>query len=147
MAHAFDADELRLLLAQGLSQREVARRLGIPRSTLQDYLKRQQVVPVHRGTPTVLPREGPPQVDLSPQTPAELRAISQDLLEVAAWWRSRKMRRVDPGGPRETRRQTWHVDVQWIERVKEQAEAEGVSQAEIVDRAFRAFFFGGEGGR
>ena len=32
------------------------------------------------------------------------------------------------------------------ERVKEQAEAEGVSQAEIVDRAFRAFFFGGEGG-
>jgi hypothetical protein len=30
--------------------------------------------------------------------------------------------------------------------IKEQAEAKGVSQAEIVDRAFRAFFFGGEGG-
>jgi len=44
----------------------------------------------------------------------------------------------------ETRRQTWHVDVAWIERVKEQAESEGVSQAEIVDRAFRHFFFGGE---
>ena len=41
-------------------------------------------------------------------------------------------------------RPTWHVDVQWIERVKEQAEAEGVSQAEIVDRAFRTFFVGGE---
>ncbi len=144
MAHAFDADELRLLLAQGLSQREIARRLGIPRSTLQEYLKRQQVVPVHRGTPTVLPRVTP-EVDLGPQTPAELRAITTDLLEVAAWWRARKMRRVDPGGPRETRRQTWHVDVQWIERVKEQAEAEGVSQAEIVDRAFRAFFSDREG--
>jgi hypothetical protein len=47
---------------------------------------------------------------------------------------------VCPGGPRETRRQTWHVAVEWIERVKEQAEAEGVSQAAIVDRAFRAFF-------
>ena len=40
----------------------------------------------------------------------------------------------------ETRRQTWHVDVEWIERVKGLAEAEGVSQAEIVDRAFRQFF-------
>ena len=37
-------------------------------------------------------------------------------------------------------RPTWHVDVQWIERVKGLAEAEGVSQAAIVDRAFRQFF-------
>jgi transcriptional regulator with XRE-family HTH domain len=139
MRRDVDAEQLRTLLEQGISQREIARRLGIPRSTLQEHLKRLQVVPVHRGTPTVLPR-GTPEVDLSPHTPAELRAITNDLLEVAAWWRARKMRRVDPGGPRETRRQTWHVDVQWIERVKEMAEAEGVSQAEIVDRAFRQFF-------
>jgi hypothetical protein len=79
-------------------------------------------------------------VDLSPQTPAELRDITTVLLEVAAWWRARKMCRVDPGGPRATRRQTWHVDGAWIERVKEMAEAEGVSQAAIVDRAFRHFF-------
>jgi hypothetical protein len=31
-------------------------------------------------------------------------------------------------------------DKQWIERVKELAEVEGVSQAEIADRAFRQFF-------
>jgi transcriptional regulator with XRE-family HTH domain len=139
MPRAIDDAALRRLLAEGLSQREIARRLGVPRTTLQDHLKRQQVVPVHRGTPTLLTR-GPPEVDLSPQTPAELRAITSDLLEVAAWWRARKLRRVDPGGPRETRRQTWHVEVEWIERVKEMAEAEGVSQAEIVDRAFRHFF-------
>ena len=54
--------------------------------------------------------------------------------------RSRKLRRVDTGRPRDTRRQTWHVDVQWIEQVKEMAEAGGVPQAEIVDRAFRQFF-------
>ncbi len=144
MRRDVDDEQLRTLLEQGISQRDIARRLGIPRSTLQDFLKRQQVVPVHRGTPTILPR-GTPDVDLGPQTPAELRAITTDLLEVAAWWRARKMRRVDPGGPRETRRQTWHVAVEWIDRVKEQAEAEGVSQAEIVDRALRHFFFGGEG--
>jgi transcriptional regulator with XRE-family HTH domain len=139
MPRAIDDTTLERLLAEGLSQREMARRLGVPRTTLQDHLKRQQVVPVHRGTPTLLTR-GPAAVDLSPQTPADLRAITTDLLEVAAWWRARKLRRVDPGRPRATQRQTWHVDVEWIERVKEMAEAEGVSQAEIVDRAFRQFF-------
>jgi hypothetical protein len=146
MPRHIDDAALRRLLAEGLSQREVSRRLGVPRTTLQDYLKRQQVVPVHRGTPTLLIR-GMPDSALGAHTPAELREITSDLLEVAAWWRARKMRRVDAGGPRDTRRQTWHVDVEWIERVKEMAEAEGVSQAEIVDRAFRAFFFGGESGR
>jgi transcriptional regulator with XRE-family HTH domain len=136
MPRDIDDAALQRLLAEGLSQREIARRLGVPRTTLQDHLKRQQVVPVHRGTPTLLTR--------GPQTPADLRAITSDLLEVAAWWRARKMRRVDPGSPRETRRQTWHVEVEWIERVKEMAEAEGVSQAEIVDRAFRHFFSGRE---
>jgi transcriptional regulator with XRE-family HTH domain len=139
VATEIDQTQIQALIDQGLSQREISRRLGIPRSTLQDYLKRQQVAQVHQGTPTVLPR-GTPEVDLRPQTPAELTAITSDLLEIAAWWRARKMRRVDPGGPRETRRQTWHVDVQWIERVKEMAEAEGVPQSEIVDRAFRQFF-------
>jgi hypothetical protein len=66
--------------------------------------------------------------------------IKADLLEVAAWWRARKMRRVGPSGPRETRRWTVHIDKQWIDCVKEMAEAEGVPQPEIVDRAFRQCF-------
>jgi hypothetical protein len=105
MAHTIDTAALQHLLTEGLSQREIARRLGIPRSTLQDYLKRQQVVPVHRGTPTLLPRGGP-EVDRRPQTPAALRDITTDLLEVAAWWRARKMRRVAPGRP-DARRGMW----------------------------------------
>lgn len=144
MPREIDDTQLRQLIEQGLSQREIARRLDIPRSSLQDHLKRQQVVPVHRGTPTVIPRggRGSPEVDLS-LPPAELDTIKADLLEVAAWWRARKMRRVDPpGGPRKTQRQTWHVDQRWIAQVKEMADAEGVPQAEIVDRAFRQYFEG-----
>jgi transposase-like protein len=144
MPREIDDAQLHALLEQGLSQREVARRLGVPRSTLQDHLKRLQPVEVHRGTPTVMPRRvpRPPQRDRAPQTPAELEAITADLLELVQWWRVRKMRRVDPGIPRDTQRWTVHVDKRWIGAVKEMAEAEGISQAEVVDRAFRQFFEG-----
>jgi hypothetical protein len=134
-------EELQRLVSEGRSQRDIARQTGIARSTLQNRLKLLEVYPVHRGTPTILPRGGP-EIDLSPQTPSELNAIREDLLEVAALWRARKMRRVDPRGPRTNKRQTWLVDVEWCERVREAAEAEGVSQAEIVDRAFAQFFEG-----
>jgi hypothetical protein len=52
-------EQLRTRLKRGVSQRDIARRLGTPRSPLREHLKRQQVVPVHRGTPTVIPRSGP----------------------------------------------------------------------------------------
>jgi hypothetical protein len=139
MRDEVDDETLRQLVAQGTSQREISRQTGIPRSTLQNRLKSLQVYEVHQGTPTIIPRRRL-EVDLSPQTPAELDAIKVDLLEVAAWWRARKMRRVDPRGPRTTKRQTWHVDVQWIDAVRDAADTEGVSQAEIVDRALRQFF-------
>jgi hypothetical protein len=71
---------------------------------------------------------------------AELGSIKADLLEVAQWWRARKMRRVDPGGPRETQHWTVHVDKRWIDAVKAMADTEGVSQAEVVDRALRRYF-------
>ncbi|HZC02043.1 MAG TPA: hypothetical protein VE844_11985 [Gammaproteobacteria bacterium] len=64
------------------------------------------------------------------------------MLEVVQWWRARKVSRVDAGGPRDTQRWTVHVDKCWIARVKAQTELEGVSQAEIVDRALRQYFEG-----
>jgi transposase len=136
-----DDETLRQLMGQRLSQREISRQTGIPRTTLQARLKRLEVHPVHHGTPTVIPRGGP-EIDLRPQTPAELDAITADLLEVVDWWRTRKLRRVDPRRLRTTRRQTWHVDIELVERVKEAADAEGVSQAEILDRALRQYFEG-----
>jgi hypothetical protein len=38
--------------------------------------------------------------------------------------------------------QVWHADVEWIAAVKEAADAEGVSQAKIVDRALRQYVEG-----
>lgn len=98
MPQDIDDEALQRLVAEGVSQREIARQTGIPRATVQNRLKRLQVHPVHRGTPLVLP-SGEPKVDLSPQMPAELDAIKNDLLAIVDWWRARHMRRVDPRGP------------------------------------------------
>ena len=40
MTHPLDERRLRKLLAQGVSQEEIARQLGIPRSILQGILQR-----------------------------------------------------------------------------------------------------------
>jgi hypothetical protein len=48
MAPDISADYLRQLIDAGLSQREIARRTGIPRATLQDRLKRLSLGPVQR---------------------------------------------------------------------------------------------------
>jgi hypothetical protein len=48
MPHQVDETQLRQLLGQGLPQREISRRIGIPRTTLQDHIKRLGLVPVHR---------------------------------------------------------------------------------------------------
>jgi hypothetical protein len=47
-----DQAQVQELIGQGISQREICRRLGIPRSTLHDYLKRQQQPPVQRPAQT-----------------------------------------------------------------------------------------------
>jgi Homeodomain-like domain len=142
MPPEIDDAALQQLLSAGLSQREISRRLDIPRTTLQKYLKRVQAIEVHRGTAQVIPQRppGPPEVHHASALPAELEA---DLLEVVQWWRARKLQRVSPGGPRDTQRQTWHVDKQWIARVKELADTEGVPQAHVIDRIFRQYFEGG----
>jgi transposase len=56
MSREIDEAQLRTLFEQGVSQREIARRLGITRSTLQDHLKRLAPVKVHRGTSTPVQR-------------------------------------------------------------------------------------------
>jgi DNA-binding Lrp family transcriptional regulator len=139
-----DLKAIQRLQANGLSQRAVARQLGIPRSTLQDHLKRTQAVDIHRGKTLVLPQRRPRlhEVYPLPETPAGLEGVAADLLERAQWWRTRKLRQVDPSRSRDTRRQTWHVEVQWIARVKDMADAEGMPQSAVVDQIFRAYFQG-----
>jgi hypothetical protein len=56
MARAGDEARVRKLLADGLSQREIARQTGIPRTTVQDILKRAAQTPtsaLSESTPDV----------------------------------------------------------------------------------------------
>lgn len=153
MTHPLDERRLRKLLAQGVSQQEIARQLGIPRSILQGILQRLHAPEVYQDPP-VLTAKGPPAINestplsqvesplpgqLSPLTAEELSAAREDLWELITWWRLRKQQ-VHRGTPRETQCYTSHVEKQWIERIKQEAEAEGTTIAEIVNRAFRQYF-------
>jgi hypothetical protein len=123
--------------AQGLSQREISRRTGIPRSTMQRLLKAPHV-------PEVLP-EGPPQVADSRPLPQSLVEAGPVLLEMAAWWMQRQAAAATSvGGRGETRRYTFHAEVSLIDLVQREADAERVSYSEVINRALRQYF-GGHG--
>ncbi len=49
MPQPIDDTQLRQLLAQGLSQREISRQTGIPRATLYKHFKRLGLAPVQSG--------------------------------------------------------------------------------------------------
>jgi hypothetical protein len=60
MARAIDERQVRQLLAEGVSQREICKRLGIPRSTLYDHLKAARAPEVSPRPPeTPAPTGGP----------------------------------------------------------------------------------------
>jgi IS30 family transposase len=136
-------DDVPALLAQGMSQRAIAKQLKIPRTTIQRIIARQRGVParpapeVHAGIATIMPGE-----DMAPLerfTP-DMRF---DLVEIVEWWRQRKkIAQEYAGTPRETKRMTYHVEPRYIDLIAEYAKAEGVSITDIVNRAFRQFFEG-----
>jgi Homeodomain-like domain-containing protein len=137
------AEEIQAFLAQGLSQRAIAKQLHIPRTTLQRLIARQNGLParpateVRSGNPTViLPREVAPERGV----PADMLF---DVMELVEWWRQRKrIAKEYEGTPRQTQRMTYHVEPRFIELIKEFAKAEGVSVTDVVNRAFRQFFEG-----
>jgi hypothetical protein len=153
MTHPLDERRLRKLLAQGVSQQEIARQLGIPRSILQGILQRLHAAEIYQDPPVPTAKGPPannestpsPQVEspllgqLSPLTAEELSAAREDLWELITWWRLCKQQ-VHRGTPRETQCYTSYVETQWIERIKQEAEAEGTVVDEIVNRAFRQYF-------
>jgi hypothetical protein len=135
MPQAVSRHDIEHMLDQGLSQREISKRTGIPRSTIQRLLK----VPI---VPEVIP-EGRPEV-------AHRRPLSQSLvdagpvlLEMAEWWLQRKAAAAAPvGGRVETRRYTFHAEMSLIDLVQREADAERVSYSEIINRALRQYFMG-----
>jgi hypothetical protein len=152
MADEIDLTQVQALITQGLSQREIARRLQIPRSTLQSRLKQihqEQAPPMQAHVTAMAPRRrgplstaGPPS---PPSLPPEFVTLLSDLpalQELAQWWRERKLQRVSPSGPKSTERWTIHVERQWIDRVKDEAEVLGVPIMTVVNRALEQYFEG-----
>jgi hypothetical protein len=135
MPQALTRHDIEQMLAQGLSQREISRRTGSPRSTIQRLMKAPYI-------PDVLP-EGLPQLAESRPLPQSLVEAGPVLLEMAAWWLQRQAAAASPvGGPRETRRYTFHAEVSLIDLVQREADAERVSYSEIINRALRQYFGG-----
>src|SRR5262245_31588192 len=135
MSPTLSRHDLEQMLAQGLSQREISRRTGTPRSTIQRLLK-APIVPevIPAGRPNVAPRRPLPQsiVDAGPV-----------LLEMAQWWVQRQAAVAAPvGGHVETRRYTFHADVSLIDLVQKEADAERCSYSEVINRALRQYFGG-----
>jgi len=139
MAPNITKDKLHQLLKQGLSEREIARLTGIPRSTLR---QRIHALGPHAGHPGVrkpssnrIP-EGHPGVPL----PQELLDAWEELKELLVWWRARKRALQAEQSDEETQRQTYHVEKRYIAAIQRAAAVEGVSRMAIVHRAFRQFF-------
>jgi hypothetical protein len=139
MSVEIDEKRLRRLLAQGKSQREIAQALKIPRSSLQRVIKNldgsSSLTPLSPA-----PAISPPVVDTGTLSPAELEAVKSDFWEMVQWWRDRKMKQVHKSVPRDLQRQTYHVERRYIELIKHEAETEGVSITEVVNRALRGYF-------
>ena len=144
-----EVDEKRLhrLLGQGKSQREIAQALKISRSTLQRIIKQLDTSPAKVGTTVPSPQPpivgaavGTPPVDMSILQPAELEAVRADFWEMIDWWRARKARIVHQSTPRDTTRQTYHVERRFVELIRHEAETERVHITEVVNRAFKMYF-------
>jgi transcriptional regulator with XRE-family HTH domain len=139
MAQEVDEKKLRKLLAEKLPQREIARRLNIPRSTLQRIIKGLDA-PASPQRSASDSGNGVPMVDMGKLTPAEAEAVHADFWELIEWWRERKLQRVYESTRRETARQTYHVEKRYIRLIHHEAETEGVSITEVVNRVLRVYF-------
>jgi transcriptional regulator with XRE-family HTH domain len=142
-----DLDAVRQLQAQGLSQRKIANQLGIPRSTLQDLLKRASPAKatdvdirgstdVHRSETTNVHPGGSTNVHIDLPL-----ADLADFHEMLAWWRRRKhlLARAN-NAPAPTERWTLHIEQPFIARVKAEAEAEHVTVTEVINRIIRHYY-------
>jgi hypothetical protein len=139
MPQEIDEKKLRKFLAEKMPQREIARRLNVPRSSLQRIIKGLDAA---SASEVAAPNstDGLPVVDTGKLTPAEVEDVRTNFWELIEWWRERKLQRVYQSKPRETTRQTYHVEKRFVRLIHQEAEAEGVSITEVVNRAFQKYF-------
>ena len=127
MATEITDAELQQFITEGLSQTEIARRTGIPRSTLRGRIKKLNALNAYLSNPTL---------DQDPEA-------NEDLRELLEWWNARKRAlQIRDDLHQETERKTYHVQKRYIEAIQRAADLEHVSITEIVNRAFKKFFDG-----
>lgn len=139
------AEIIRLRDVDGLSFAEIGRRMGKSRPSINsayDTAKSQGWT-----------AEGPPegtQEERGSAIPSATPVLhsfgeqeTQELREILAWWRTRKRNTaaIPERNTHRTRRTYWIEDV-LHEAMKVAAEREGVSQAELVNRALRGYIEG-----
>ena len=130
-----DDTQLQTLAAEGLSPTEIAKRLGIPRSTVRDRLKKLDTASTSEVTPEVS-TQGIPHVynDM-------LVTMMGDLQELVTWWRERRATLIQASDARrETERTTFHIERRWIEMIRRQADLDGLTITQVVNEAFRHHF-------
>ena len=71
-----------------------------------------------------------------------MEAMKADLWEMVEWWRSRKLRSVQPRRERETVRWTVHIDPQLKEKILAESDARRLSLTDTVDLIVRQYFEG-----
>jgi DNA-binding Lrp family transcriptional regulator len=129
--------ELQRLISEGLSQTEIARRTGIPRSTLRRRIEKL-------GTPQAITDtsdESTPKVYTGIHTAVEFAESWDEFQEMLAWWRERKRAlQTEAYTEQETERKTYHVQKRYIEAIQRASDLEHVSIMEIVNRAFAYYF-------
>jgi hypothetical protein len=140
---------VRKMLAEGKSQREMAQALKIPRTSLQRIIKNLDTPALpasgapsraKTASPVTIPLASTPVVDAGTLSPAEFEAVRADFWDMIAWWRDRKMKLVQKNVPRDMVRSTYHVERRFVELIRHEAESEGVSITEVVNRALRMYF-------
>src|SRR5215813_8556976 len=143
-------DDLQLssLVSEGLSQTEIAKRLGMSRSTVRDRLKKLGLASTPDTTTTESTQgtldvytestQGIPDVYKN-----MLITMISDLQEVVVWWQERKATLQQASdASRQTERITFHVERRWIEAIRRQADLDGFTYTQIVNQAFRQHFEG-----
>jgi DNA-binding Lrp family transcriptional regulator len=133
MATDISDAELQQLLNERLSQNEIAKRTGIPRSTLRRRFQEMGVPKVHKGVHLGLSMGTPP--------PVAITEAWDELTELLDWWRARKRAlQMDEDTEQETERKTYHVQKRYIDAIQRASDLEHVSITEIVNRAFSHYF-------
>ena len=129
--------ELQQLISEGLSQNEIARRTGIPRSTLRRRMEKINTLQAITDTSD----ESTPKVYTGIQTVVEFAESWDEFQEMLAWWRERKRAaQTDADTEQETGRKTYHVQKRYIEAIQRASDLEHVSITDIVNRAFGYYF-------